>query len=402
MNKVNLSIILCLATLCCCTNRVPAEERIENQIPIMAWDENNPGTLTAERYRVMKEAGITHNFVRGVDSLGQLLTGMDAAQAAGIKILAGCPELETEAEATVNRLKDHPALAGYHLRDEPNRNAFPELGEWIGKIRKTDSRHFCYVNLYPNYATSKQLAAKDYREYIQAYFREVPTEFLSFDHYPVRVYEGKRTVGEEWYENLEIVADECRKAGKRFWAFALTAAHYNFPVATLEDIRLQVYSNLAYGAQGIQYFNWMNVNPVFKTPPVEFTTGEKTAVYAHVQQVNREIKALSPVFLDASVVWVRHTGENIPQGTLRLDALPTPVQSFETAGQGAVVSLLEKDSHQYLVIVNRDINANLTVKTKMAAPVYKILKDGASVGASGIQTLDVAPGDVLIYGWKKN
>ncbi|MDR2627839.1 MAG: hypothetical protein LBC40_07385 [Dysgonamonadaceae bacterium] len=91
----------------------------------------------------------------------------------------------------------------------------------------------------------------------------------------------------------------------------LTAAHYSYPVATLEDIRLQVYGNLAYGVQGIQYFNWMNVNPEFKTPPVEFTTGEKTAVYAYVQQVNREIKALSPVFLEASVVWVRHTGENI-------------------------------------------------------------------------------------------
>jgi hypothetical protein len=145
----------------------------------------------------------------------------------------------------------------------------------------------------------------------------------------------------------------------------------------------------------------MNVNPEFKTPPVEFTTGEKTAVYAHVQQVNREIKALSPVFLNASVVWVRHTGENIPQGTVRLDALPDPVQSFETVGAGAVVSLLEKDRHQYLVIVNRDINAGLTVKTKMAAAVHKILKDGASVCASGLQTLDIAPGDVLIYEWPK-
>jgi hypothetical protein len=60
------------------------------------------------------------------------------------------------------------------------------------------------------------------------------------------------------------------------------------------------------------------------------------------------------------------------------------------------VSLSKKGGSQYLVIVNCDINAGLTVKAKMAAPVNRILKDGASIDTSGLQTLDIAPGDVLI------
>jgi hypothetical protein len=43
----------------------------------------------------------------------------------------------------------------------------------------------------------------------------------------------------------------------------------------------------------------------------------------------------------------------------------------------------------------------MKVKIKTAASVQRILKDGSSAPAgSGLQTVEVAPGDVLIYGWK--
>ena len=80
----------------------------------------------------------------------------------------------------------------------------------------------------------------------------MPLQLLSFDHYPV----VGDTCRPEWYENLEIFSDEARKAGKPFWAFSLATSHGPNPVPTPAMLRLQVYSDLAYVAQGIQYFTY--------------------------------------------------------------------------------------------------------------------------------------------------
>lgn len=371
------------------------------QIPILSWDEDNPGNFPAARYQEMREAGITHNFVRGIRSITELLTDLDAAQETGIKKFVWCPELVTDTEETVKRLMHHPALAGYHLSDEPHSSKFQELGALVRKIQAIDSTHACYINILSRDLPASMWGTGTYQEYVQAFIKEVPLPFLSFDQYPIRVNDnGIRWVSEYWHTTLEVFSDEAKKAGKPFWAFALTASHYAYPVPTLNDLRLQVYTNLAYGAQGIQYFNWMAVNTEFKSPPIEHD-GSKTVVYDIVKEMNREIKHLSKVFLHASVVSVRHTGDVIPDNTQRLEKLPDAIKSFATEGEGAIVSVLEKGNDSFLVIVNRDINANLTVKIETAARVQRILKDGSATAAgSGMQTWEVTPGDVLIYSWK--
>ena len=221
------------------------------QIPILAWYSIPPEQTSLARYLELKESGITHNlsFFNDAESMSGAL---DTAWKAGIKMIVYCPELKTATEKTVKRFMNHPAVAGYMLRDEPNRSDFPELAEWAKKIRKTDDNHFCYLNLFPNYATEEQLGTKTYQEHVDLFVREVPVQFISFDHYPV-LGDSLRA---NWYENLEIISEAARKAGKPFWAFALSVAHGKYPVPTIAQLRLQVFSDLAYGAQGIQYFTY--------------------------------------------------------------------------------------------------------------------------------------------------
>jgi len=227
-----------------------------DQIPILGWYGVSPKESTVARFIEQRESGITHNFTI-FSNVNELAVAMDAAAKAGIKMIIHCPELATETEQIVRRFMDHPALAGYFLRDEPGRNAFSELGTWARKIQSIDQKHFCYLNLLPNYASKEALGTETYREHVQLFIKEVPLELLSFDHYPIVVDPtGNRVVRGEWYDNLEVFSDEARKAGKPFWAFALTVAHGSYPVPTPGEIRLQVYSNLAYGAQGIQYFTY--------------------------------------------------------------------------------------------------------------------------------------------------
>ena len=378
---------------------LPTEKKRE-QMPILAW--YGVQEHSVERYLELKDAGFTHNFT-SYSSVDELSIGMNAAQSAGIKIIASCPELAKEPEKVVERFKYHGAIAGYFLRDEPSRAGFDELGQWAKRIQAVDDRHFCYLNLFPNYASPEQLGTPTYREHVQLFIKEVPLQLLSFDHYPVvENDEGQRELRDLWYENLEIFSDEARKAGKPFWAFALAVAHKPYPIPTLAELRLQVYSNLAYGAQGIQYFTYWTPKPGtwdFHHAPIDYDTGKRTEIYDMVKQLNGEIKNLSPVFLGAKVLSIGHTGANIPKGTVRLGKLPDVIQTLEVEGE-AVVSVLEKGNRQYLVIVNRDFKNTLPVKMAGSADILRILKDGTTVPAKKyVERLLVDPGDVLIFSW---
>ncbi|WP_455103065.1 beta-galactosidase [Phocaeicola abscessus] len=317
---------------------------------------------------------------------------------------------EEEVTERVNRYKDHPALFGYYVYDEPSPGQFSEVAEAVKFVQNLDRQHPCYVNLFPN------LGNPFYREYVDNFIKTVPVPFLSFDHYPVL---GRDDVSQvrylrpEWYENLEIIADASRQSGRPFWAFALATAHHTneyYPVPTLADLRLQIYSNLAYGAQGIQYFTYFTPTgegDTFHDGP--FYKGSKTKTYYTVKEMNAEIRALSGVFFDSNVLAVFHAGDVVPKGTRKLDPDKTPpltpFSSIETEGKGAVVSFLEKENIRFMVVVNRDLmgTMKLNVALKKNAVVRQVLKNGVveNQNMQGSHSIEVEPGDVVIFAYPK-
>ncbi len=400
MKKLFLPFGACLMVLLfsCSVSKTDREQE-SRQIPVLAWFSIPAEHTSLDRYLELKEAGFTHSFSHTATA-DEVAAALDTAQRAGIKLIITCRELETDPEATVNRFKNHPALDGYFLRDEPDRTAFASLGKWARTIESVDNKHYCYLNLLPTYASLEALKTDSYREYVNLFIQEVNLPFVSFDHYPVI---GDSSLRGDFYENLEIISDESRKAGKPFWAFALATAHDPYSIATLASLRLQVYSNLAYGAQGIQYFTyWTPVGTIWNFNHAPITeTFQRSEVYDRVREVNKEIKALSPVFLGAKLLSVAHTGE-IPVGTKQLVSLPAPFEEVSANGRGVLVSELENGEHHYLVIVNRDLKHPQQVTVRCTGEVSRVLKDGSSVPAARYTpTLAVDAGDVLIYTWKK-
>jgi len=382
------------------------------EIPILAWWGVQEHTI--ERYNELKECGFDNN----LSWLGDAEAVLNIANEAGIKLLLHNDGLKMEPEKNVSYFKNNPALIGYFLTDEPNSKEFIYLGNWARRIQMEDKNHFIYVNLLPNNASIEQLGTSTYREYVQLFLKEVPVPFLSFDHYPIRVTDdGVRSLNTGWYENLEIISDEANKAGIPFWAFALSTAHKPYPIPTLADIRLQVYSNLAYGAQGIQYFTYWTPKSGtwdFHDGPIN-NMGQKTLTWYVVQQMNREIKGLSNVFLGAKVIKVEHittdaTGRygKIPTGTTRFDFIKRPkeaskIKTFDIPNNtNALVSFLKNRNRCYMVIVNRNLEGgdNATFTITGGAGLQLINKDGTAVKVSSKNsTQTVTPGDALIYGW---
>jgi len=291
----------------------------------------------------------------------------------------------------------HPALAGYYLSDEPGVSAFPDLAALAKRIRATDDEHFCYINLFPNYASAEQLGVEDYREYVTRFDKEVPLQIMSFDSYPIS---SNTKIYGNWYNNLEIFSDVAKKAQKPFWAFALSVtyndAHFE---PTLGILRVQVYSNLLYGAQGIQYFTyWTPRGGDYRLAPISID-GKRNPIFDLVKQMNEELKNLSGVFYGAKVISVHHVGSNdVPKGTRRLDKLPSLIKVLETNGAGAILSELENGENSFFVILNKDYEKSMNLIINTDPSVKRVLKDGSIVPVNVYaNTIRIEPGDVAVY-----
>lgn len=397
MKNILLLIVIFILSCSSFAKKLKSNES-DKYIPIIAWYSIPAKETTLLRYQELKDAGITYSYTRFAD-VQSMQKALDIAYIAGVKMLVSCPELKTNTEVTVHRFMNHPAVAGYMLTDEPSRTDFPELGDWVKKIRVLDDKHFCYINLFPNHAYLGR-GTKTYEEYVNLFVKEVPVQLLTFDDYPIL----GDSVRADWYENLETIAKASNDSQRPFWAFALSVAHGKYPLPIMEHLRLQVFSNLAYGAQGIQYFTYWTppADTIwhFNNAPISHD-GKRTIVYERVRQMNNEIKALSSVFLGAKLVSVVHTGKDIPIGTKRLSNLPVPIESLKTEGLGAVVSTLKKDGNYYLVVVNRDFKNQMKLSLKASKKIKQVFKNGKTKSSISV-TINVDPGDLAIFSWKEN
>ena len=372
------------------------KEKVE--LPILAWYSIPEENISLERFQELKEAGFNVN-LSSVGSFDKALASLDYGEQTGVKIVFSCHDMWEDPEGTAAKVKDHPALFGYSLGDEPNNARFPVLADMADRLRSVDPDHVIYVNLFPNYAPDEVLGST-YPEHVRKYIEEVRPPLVSFDFYPV-TEDGIR---ERWWENLEVISRESAAAGLPFWAFALSTSHKPYPIPTMASLRLQFYTDLAYGAQGLQYFTYWNPVPGtwdFHDAPIDLD-GNRTPVYDLVKAMNAELQARADIFVGDKVLQVRHTGETVPPGVTPLTDLPEPLTALDTHGKGAVVSLLENGGFRYLMLVNRSLDEGFDYDIAFARKVERIGRDGKAVKvpAKGTKTFHLEEGDCAIFRWK--
>lgn len=368
----------------------------DEEMPILSWYSVPLVSSSPEAFKEVRDCGYTHSLSTvwgNEDSVANynsdlLAKALDDAHSVGLKVIGGCYELtKKDPTETVNKLKDHPALVGWHLMDEPKIGQIKQLGEIGRKIKELDDENFIYVNLRPADATYEQMGTDSYTEYINEYIQEIPVDFVSFDKYPCQIAEdGSLYVLDFWYDNLQQIYDLAKSVGKDFWAFASGVKFESVQAQpSLATLRLQMFTNLAYGAQGLQYFVFQN-----STSPT----------YNMVRQVNQEIQNYAKVFLDAELVSVTHTGSGIPVRTKPFLKAPEQIRHFSTGDAGAVVSVLKKGNRNFFVVVSRDLNNDLPVTIEPEKMLWKVTKNGTVVKVRGRVEEMLSPGDMLVYMWE--
>lgn len=396
-------LVLLVLLFCLLPCKASAANDIKDEMPIVAFCGVPYWRTTDEDFRTFSECGFNVS-IHPYSTFELLLKACRIAEKHGVRVMAQCPEMLKEPEKTARQLRKEPGFFGYMMQDEPSVPEIRERQREIEKLKATDSTHTFYINLFPYYNPdwiTPSTKAKDYTEYLQA-LTATSCQQISFDHYPITTAGVRAT----WYHNLEMVRRESLKSGKPFWGFVLSVPHdvpftkdTYYPTPTLASLRLQVYSNLAYGAQAIQYFTYWTPNSKnykYHDAPVD-TNGVKTKTYAIVQQMNRELKTVSRLFYGAKVTSVHHLGKKMAQGTSRPTRMPENLKKLKITGKtGAIVSELEKDGHRYLAIVNKDHEntLKLSIKTRNNTPVF-ITKQLSEAPIKTSYT--IAAGDILLF-----
>lgn len=384
------------------TPTTPATEYVEKaEMPILAWYSIPAEYATLERYKELKNCGFTINFSH-IYSLEAAKQSLDLAQQAGVKVMFMCGDaLNTDTENIINQVKDHPALYGYFLRDEPTNADLPALGEWAERVRAADPGHPVYLNLFPIYVSEEALGSS-YANHVKLFIDTVHPTLLSFDNYPVL---ENGSVRDSWWENLEIISKAAREAGIPFWAFTLSTAHHPYPVATMASLRLQLYTDLAYGAQCLQYFTYWCPTPGtwdFHDAPIT-VDGQRTEVYDIVKAMNEEIQARAGVFVGCKNNKVYLTGGEIPNGVNVLPAeLPEPLKKLDTNGGAAIVSFFENGDYQYVMLVGRTHLEGFDYTISFTKDVGQVYPDGSIIAIPGrTASRHLDPGDCAIFRLKK-
>lgn len=351
---------------------VPRAEAGEpDPFPIMAWDyADDEPTL-----RSMADCGINAvAFVpeRALDLCGRL----------GLKAIVYHPDLTParwdqpfRSEGAirllpelVGRVNDHPAVMGYHLKDEPDPGQFEELGKAVAEVNRLAPGKWAYINLPPG-------MGEGYDGYLDLFVKQCHPSILSYDNYPLG-QDGSFSYG--YWANIAQV----RKAGLRhnlpFHTIMLSVAHLTYAEPTPASLRLQAYGALAYGARGICYYKFISRElPILEAPDLGDWRGapldqflEKTPAWDFMRNTNRQVRNLGPTLLKLKSDVVYHVGE-VPEQNRGIGD-DTLLKGLLAGESFLIGDFTHEDGSRWVMIVNKHLRNATPCRPDFRDPPAKV------------------------------
>ncbi|MCY2931315.1 MAG: hypothetical protein NTV86_17870, partial [Planctomycetota bacterium] len=263
------------------------------------------------------------------------------------------PGIEKDLDGMIANYSSHPALLGFVLGDEMLTPAHPRLGMVTQYLLKKDPKHVPYYNLLPLYAFKN---ATEYENLVANYMETVKPALLSWDHYRQMFENGDERT---YWENLEIMRRQCLKTGTPFNQIIVSLRHMGYRECSEADLRWQVWTSLAYGSRGINYFTYWFVPGLAWADAPAFISkeGKRDVKWTYGSKINHRIGKLGPTLVKLTSTDVFCT-DPLPIGTHGLGE-EGPVKKAEGGAMviGCFKDAAAKDGSAYILPVNRVFNA---------------------------------------------
>lgn len=200
----------------------------------------------------------------------------------------------------------YPAVTGLFMVDEPNKDELYLIAKEhvpFFKAKAEKSGKAFIINTYCGEVPYFKGPAEDYLDLMmEIIYNKLDTDnkYLSIDEYPLRRgSHGNFMVDDEWVPYTALTAKKCRDNGVRFGSciqsFGGGYCDARRPLC-VEELRFVVYLNLAFGAQYLDYFVY-RTSHLWDFMGMVSETGEPSALYYLVKQVNEEILSFDREYL---------------------------------------------------------------------------------------------------------
>ncbi len=393
----------------------------ENVLPIGGWwgpyapsEPGHPNFIDDKYYKLLKDAGI--NFI-SVTPDDFSVTPQAALASARLAHRHGMGFFmhdrffmdEGNVPCFQERLKEYgclPNIMGMHFQDEPQADDFARLSKLVAAYNTVAPKGaHAYVNMLPVYGGRNAgrfpygEASLDYMEFLELFLSLVPVKFLSYDYYPFLKPDRGNCDMKDYYYNLSVARRLSYNRGIPFWVFVQTGGQWELIDKPSEayypsegEFMWNVYSSLAYGAQGLQYFTLIQPESFshtdsgsdFRRIGMIGCDGETNRWYDYVKRVNAQVAAIGPILMDA--VWEGVIGAGV-ELAYSLDAADRPqytAMPAELVADDALLGCFSFSGGRAYLAVNNDLGGERAIRLKFADDArYEVIIGGVSAHGQG-------------------
>ncbi len=342
--------------------------------PIAAWGYFHRYEANLEEYQIYRDAGLTMVMA----PLGSALI----AEQADLDTIIGLWQDDgsyAELYQNPNRLAHYvdfskstlKRCAGYMLADEPRFNGpgIQELAPGFSYIYAHDKQALPMVNMM----TYPYNMGRGFTGYIDDIIRANHPPFLVSD--PYVLFDEGLSNDDQFYANIEIVRGRSLAAEIGFMGFVLVTGHrrrfpeYSFRTASESDLYWQTNTLLAYGAQGLWYYNYRISGEGFDEALVTDRDGIPTENYYRIQRLNSGILAIGSILMKLKSIGVFHCPN-------KHELLPEFTRPYF---DGAIRGITQLQSEDILI-------SELQENTAESSPIYIMLINKKHAADSSIDS----------------
>lgn len=401
-----------------------------------------PDYVTDEYWKAMADCGInlmSHAITDYAYSPQTIQKNLDLGEKYNIAVIvddtsvrnmADLDEISMDKITTqLSQYMNHPAFGGLYLVDEPMTSYFLPADDLMRELYRYEDISplllekigiFCYENALSSSRGDKE--RENYEKYLREYCDVLKPKYLSFDRYPYDI--EQQGFEQRYFFDLAKVRKVAQEYEIPFWGFFAGGNYWRYDTEKQDNYGPNegqfdwcINSSLAFGAQGISYFPFIQpshyafgedeegVDWDFERSGFIGAWGNKNQWYYYAQNISKHIQAIDEVLMNSVNKGVIASGEETKERLkLATEAMleGTSWRELKDVEGEAIVGCFNYQGQTALYVVNfYDVYAQHIDLTFQEECNFTIIQgaEGKKLSGEGI-TLDMAAGEgvLIVFG----
>ena len=380
-------------------------------------------------FRLIKEAGFNYicdnDFSYSGDMLADAKKALQYAEDNGLMYLMPAYDVmqvvsesmasDREIAAKLQAMYCYDSFGGLYLRDEPYSTMYPFIEKCLDKLEAIEGhlgyKDLCYyLNLLPPMSADVLSNGTDstmtWEDYIRG-LSQIGAEYLSFDMYPLKGATGQAASG--WFDTLGTINRVAKEEGKPWIGYvqvgggATSYGSDHYRIINEGEMRWDVYTMLAFGAKGLNYY--LLVSPPYFANTEEWELdnhclinvyGEKTDYWYYAKNINAQVNAIDHILLNAEHKGVIVSGSS-PCTYSGEDKLTEYCGLKKVIGR-ALIGCFDYNGQAAYLVVNNNFTGKSSISLELDGEyVYRVIRSGQEEKRNGSKIeLVFEPGDCAV------